>query len=52
MGVPMPNSWLGGLKHVDLVEEYGTGDGFWKSLADGVAAISVKDGSLAIRLKE
>ncbi len=36
MGVPMPNSWLGGLKNIDLIGEFGVDDGFWKSFADGV----------------
>ena len=36
MGVPIPNSWLGNLKNLDLVERFGGGPGFWKSFADGV----------------
>jgi len=52
MGVPMPNSWLGGLKNIDLVREFGTDDGFWQSFADGVDSIIITDGFLKIRLKE
>jgi hypothetical protein len=52
MGVPMPNSWLGGIKNVDLVKEFGADEGFWKAFADGVDAITVGDGFLNIRLKE
>lgn len=52
MGVPMPNSWLGGIKNVDLIKEFGADAGFWKAFADGVEAISVGDGFLNIRLKE
>lgn len=52
MGVPMPNAWLGGLKNIDLVGEFGTGEGFWKTFSDGVDSISVVDGFLTIRLKE
>jgi hypothetical protein len=52
MGVPLPNSWLGGLKHIDLIQEFGTSPGFWKSFADGVETIEVRDGSLRIVLKE
>jgi hypothetical protein len=52
MGVPIPNSWLGGLKNIDLVAEYGTDAGFWKSFADGVSNISVSEGKLQIELKE
>ena len=52
MGVPVPNSWLGGMKNIDLVKEYGTGEGFWKAFADGVENIRVEDGYLIIKLKE
>ncbi len=51
-GVPMPNAWLGGMKNVDLIEEFGQEPGFWKAFADGVEAIEVKQGHLLIRLKE
>ena len=50
-GVPLPNAWLGNLKNVDLVHEYGD-EGFWKAFAAGVDNISVGDGSLTIKLKE
>lgn len=52
MGVPIPNAWLGGLKNIDLVAEYGADAGFWKSFAAGVSNISVSDGKLQIELKE
>ena len=52
MGVPMPNSWLGGLKNIDLISEFGSDDGFWKSFSDGVDSIVVTDGFLKIKLKE
>jgi len=52
MGIPMPNAWLGGIKNIDLVKEYGSNDGFWKSFADGVETINVIDGSIRIKLKE
>ncbi len=52
MGVPMPNAWLGGLKNIDLVSEFGTGEGFWKTFSDGVDSISVEEGFLTLRLKE
>jgi hypothetical protein len=51
-GVPIPNAWLGNLKNVDLVKEFGGNEGFWKSFADGVDNISVIEGQLKIRLKE
>ena len=51
-GVPMPNAWLGNLKNVDLVKEFGGDEGFWKSFADGVDNIHVEEGQLKIKLKE
>ncbi len=51
MGIPMPNAWLGGIKNIDLVEEYGGNDGFWKSFADGVDNIHVEEGTIHIILK-
>ncbi len=52
MGVPMPNAWLGGLKNIDLVKEFGADEGFWKTFSAGVDSISVAEGLLKIRLKE
>ncbi|WP_310599530.1 arginine N-succinyltransferase [Desulfobulbus sp.] len=52
MGVPLPNAWLGGLKNIDLIQEFGTDPGFWKSFADGVETIEIRDGSLRVVLKE
>lgn len=52
MGVPMPNAWLGGLKNIDLVREFGGDEGFWKTFSDGVDSISVVEGFLKIQLKE
>ena len=52
MGVPVPNAWLGGIKNIDLVEYYGTESGFWKTFADGVDNIEIKDGSVTLLLKE
>lgn len=52
MGVPVPNAWLGNLKNVDLVQEFGADPGFWKAFADGVENISVVEGELKVKLKE
>lgn len=52
MGVPIPNAWLGNLKNVDLVSEFGMEGGFWKTFAAGVEYINVQDGMLQIKLKE
>lgn len=52
MGVPIPNAWLGNLKNIDLVREFGQQGGFWKSFADGVESLTVVDGQLKLKLKE
>jgi hypothetical protein len=51
MGVPIPSAWLGGLKNVDLVREFGGDPGFWKSFSDGVERIEIRDGELRVKLK-
>ena len=51
-GIPMPNAWLGGLKNVDLVNEFGTRGGFWQAFSGGVADLQVEEGQLIIELKE
>jgi len=51
-GVPIPNAWLGGLKNVDLVGEFGGQEGFWKSFADGIEYVQVTDGQVIVKLKE
>lgn len=52
MGVPVPNAWLGGIKNVDLVDKFGTDEGFWKTFSEGVEGIKVEEGLLKIKLKE
>ena len=52
MGVPLPNAWMGGIKNVDLIREFGENKGFWKAFADGVDYIEVEDGKLTVKLKE
>ena len=52
MGVPLPDAWLGNLKNIDLVEEFGHGPGFWQSFAAGIDHIEVVDGQLRVTLKE
>lgn len=51
-GVPLPNAWMGSLKNIDLVEEYGGDAGFWKNFAAGVAYIKVADDQLVVKLNE
>lgn len=52
MGIPIPNAWLGGIKNIDLVSEFGIDPGFWKSFSEGVDDIQVVDGQINIKLKE
>lgn len=52
MGIPLPNAWLGGLKNIDLVSEFGVDPGFWKSFSEGVENIRVTEGQINIKLKE
>lgn len=51
-GVPIPNAWLGGIKNIDLVEEFGGQGGFWQAFAAGVEDIRVEEGRLTVQLKE
>lgn len=52
MGVPVPNAWLGGIKNIDLVQNFGQTEGFWKAFSGGVEHVKVIDGTLQISLKE
>lgn len=52
MGVPLPKAWLGGMKNIDLIEEFGTEEGFWQGFADGVESLQVNEGNLKIVLRE
>ena len=52
MGVPVPSEWLGGLKNIDVIAQYGADSGFWKSFSAGVDSIVVTDGNLHVKLKE
>lgn len=52
MGVPIPNAWLGNMKNIDLVNEFGDQNGFWKSFAEGIEYLKVEDGQLNVKLKE
>jgi hypothetical protein len=52
MGVPIPSAWLGGLKNVDLVTEFGADPGFWKSFSEGVENIRVEEGRIKVKLRE
>ncbi len=52
MGVPVPDAWLGNLRNVDLVEQFGGDRGFWQRLAAGIASLQISDGELVLELKE
>lgn len=52
MGMPIPNAWLGNLKNVDLVQQFGGSPGLWHGFAAGIENIDIKDGALSISLKE
>jgi hypothetical protein len=51
-GIPLPNAWLGSLKNVNLLEEFGGGDGFWEVFTAGIRSIRVRRGELRIELSE
>ena len=51
-GVSIPNAWLGGIKNVDLVKEFGGQGGFWHAFAAGVEDIRVEQDQLTVRLRE
>jgi len=50
-GVPIPSAYLGDIKNVDLVNEFGE-SGFWKSFSDGLNDLSVQDGVIKINLNK
>lgn len=52
MGVPIPNAWMGGIKNIDLVQEFDDADGFWQGFSEGVEHLSVEEGKLKIKLKK
>ncbi len=51
-GVPIPNAWLGNVKNVDLVNEFGTEEGFWKQFSEGVENVEIREGELFLKLRE
>ena len=52
MGVPIPDAWLGNMRNVDLVQEFGGDPGFWNSFAAGIESLQLNDGELRLRLKQ
>ena len=51
-GVPLPNAWLGNLKNIDLIQEFGDAGGFWQAIRDGVDELEIKEGKLHLILKK
>lgn len=51
-GVPIPNAWLGNMKNIDLVQEFGDQKGFWKAFADGIDEVEISEGQLRVKLRE
>lgn len=50
-GVPLPNDWLGNLRNIDLLKEFGNAGGFWQAINNGVEEIEITDGKLRLKLK-
>ena len=51
-GVPLPNAWLGNLKNIDLIKEFGNAGGFWQAVNDGVEELEITEGKLRVKLKK
>lgn len=51
-GIPLPNAWLGNMKEVDLIREFGQSGGFWQAVNEGVEEISITEGKLRIKLRK
>ena len=51
-GVPLPNAWIGGLKNINLIDEFGVDRGFWHAFAAGVENIRIEDSRLTLKLKQ
>ncbi|MCK4503880.1 MAG: hypothetical protein KAU22_12665, partial [Desulfuromonadales bacterium] len=52
MGIPVPAAWMGGLKNMDLIDEFGNDAGFWQAFAAGIDSVTVTEGQLHIQLKQ
>ena len=52
MGVPIPDAWLGNLRNVDLVRQFGGDSGFWQAFAAGIELLEIEDGQLHLKLRE
>ena len=52
LGVPVPDTWLGNVKNVDLVAQFGGDRGFRQGPAAGIASLQVADGERVLELEE
>jgi hypothetical protein len=52
MGLPLPKAWLGGIKNMDLMQEFSGEGGFWQTLFSGLEELNVEDGELKLRVRE
>ena len=50
-GVPLPNAWLGNMKNINLLTEFGEAGGFWQAIRDGVEEVEITEGKLRVKLK-
>jgi hypothetical protein len=48
----MPNAWLGNLKNIDLIQEFGDTGGFWQAINQGVEEMEITEGKLRVKLKK
>lgn len=44
--ISIPNAWMGGLKNIDLVEEFMAEDPGFKQFVEGIEHLSIEDGRL------
>jgi len=51
-GVPLPNAWLGNMKNINLIQEFGDRGGFWQTIRDGVEELEIREGKLHVILKK
>lgn len=49
-GVPVPSAYMGDMKNLDLVQEFGD-EGFWKQFAAGLEDLQVEDGEVTVKFK-
>lgn len=50
-GVPVPSAYMGDIKNLDIIEEFGE-SGFWKTFSDGLSDLHVQEGVIQITVKE